>query len=315
MREGMKVTNCLFEKMTDDATNNCGSYGTVTGFCADTKEMAYKGGNTFMPGDRALIYALDGKLLCDATVASVSPAAQGSGRNALKSIILDKSFDYDQETVTIIENASANGNNFLYDNCLVQNNRSRGFLIKSPHGTITNCTLKDNGMSAILIAPEIEDNWGECGFTWDLKITNNKIIDGGFFTGSELHSPVNLTGDSRSFPKGDPAYYNHGNITIENNSFEGRYSKYCINANSADGLSITGNKFGGVNGSVKDAQSSFGRHRPNEANELAEMDDKQPVINIEGARNINISGNIYPENNLQKVRIGEYAENISGSDI
>jgi hypothetical protein len=319
MREGMKVTNCLFEKMTDDATNNCGSYGTITEFNSDTKELTYKGGNTFRQGDRALIYTLDGKLLCDTAISSVSPIISAGDKNvridrkAIKNITLGKSFDYDAEVTTIIENASSNGNNFLYDNCLVQNNRSRGFLIKSPYGVITNCTLKDNGMSSILISPEIADNWGECGFTWDLKITNNKIIDGGFFTGSELHSPINITGDK--FPQKDSSYYNHGNILIQNNSFEGRYSKYCINANSIDGLNIIGNTFGGVNTSVKDPQSSFNRFKPDEAKELALLNDTHPVINIQGARNIEISGNTYPENNLQKINIGKYVSNISGTDI
>ena len=303
MREGMKVTNCLFEKMTDDATNNCGSYGTVTGFDANKKELAYEKGNTFVPGDSALIYTLEGRLLCDATVVSAN------GR----SITLDKSFEYNQKTVTIIENASANGNNFLYDNCLVQNNRSRGFLIKSPYGTITNCTLKDNGMSSVLISPEIADNWGECGFAWNLKITNNKIIGGGFFTGSELHSPINITGDK--FPQPDPAYYNHKDILIQNNSFEDRYTKYCITANSVDGLRITGNRFGEVNKSVKDRGSSFARFKPEQAEELAKLNDTQPVINIQGASNIEISGNIYPENNTKKVSIGEYATNVTGTDI
>ena len=303
MREGMKVTNCLFEKMTDDATNNCGSYGTITSFDTGTKELTYRGGNNFRQGDRALIYTLEGKLLCDATVVSVNE----------RRIILNKIFDYNPDIKTIIENASSNGNNFLYDNCLVQNNRSRGFLIKSPDGTITNCTLKDNGMSSILISPEIADNWGECGFTWNLKITNNRIIDGGFFTGSELHSPINITGDK--FPQKDPEYYNHGNILIQNNSFEGRYTKYCINANSVDGLNITSNKFGSVNESVKDPQSSFSRYKSDEAKELASLNDTQPVIHIQGARNIEVSGNTYPENNMQKVNIGEYVVNISGTDI
>jgi len=292
MREGMKVTNCLFEKMTDDATNNCGKYGTVTKFNSSAKELIYTGGTVFQNGDRALIYAIDGKLLCDATVSSLN------GRN----LILDKSFAYDSTVKTIIENASANGNNFLYDNCLVQNNRSRGFLIKSPDGTITNCTLKDNGMSSILISPEIADNWGECGFTWNIKITNNRIINGGFFTGSELHSPINITGDK--FPLEDSAYYNHGNILIDKNVFEGRYTKYCITANSIDGLKITNNKFGVTN--------------PKASDEIKRLNNTQPVINVQGAQNIEISGNTYPENiknNLNKVNIGENVMNIRGTDI
>ena len=186
-------------------------------------------------------------------------------------------------------------------------------MIKSPDGIITNCTLKDNGMSSILISPEIADNWGECGFTWNLRITNNKIMDGGFFTGSELHSPINITGDK--FPQENTAYYNHGNILIDGNIFEGRYTKYCVTANSVDGLKITNNIFGGVNESIKDPQSSFSRFKPDEAKELAALNDTQPAINIQGARNIVVSDNKYPENNLEKVKIGEYAVNISGTDV
>ena len=287
MREGMKVTNCLFEKMTDDATNNCGSYGTVVSFNANSNELSYTGGPTFRQGDRALIYTLDGKLLNDTTALAVS------GR---KITLLDT---FTLEPNAIIENASSNGNNFLYDNCLVQNNRSRGFLIKSPYGTIQNSTLKDNGMSAILISPEIADNWGECGFAWDINILNNRFIDGGFFTGSDLHSPINLTGDK--FPMENPAYYNHGNILIQGNSFEGRYTKYCINANSVTGLKILENTFGEIN--------------PKASNSLIALNNAQPVINIQGAKDIEVSDNIYPANNKEKVNIGRYVTNIYGTDI
>jgi hypothetical protein len=297
MRKGPQVTNCFCEKMMDDATNVNGWYGNITAFHQDSGRLYYIGGPigdprvgspSFRKGDRTLVYHRDGRLLCDATAQS-----DGVTYGKLRCVVIDKTFTFGEQL--LIENASANGEGFLYDNCLVQNNRSRGFLIKAPGGKITNCTLKDNGLSASLVSPELSANWRECGFVWDFELSGNRFVDGGFFTGAELHSPVNISGDS--FPMEDAAYYNHRNISVTGNMFEGRYTQYCINANSVDGLTIKDNVFGPVN--KKSSQNA---------------DNTQPVLHIQGARAVEISGNTYPETALEKADIGLYVTDISSPD-
>jgi len=302
MRSGIQVRNSLFEKMTDDAANVHSTYGEVSSFDSQTKQITYSGKYVdpiFRTGDRVLVYTLDGKLLSEAT--AVSDTVQTQNANI---ITIDKDFDY-VEGQTIIQNASASGEGFLYENCVVRNNRSRGFLIKASNGTIRNSTLEDNGMSAILVKPEISDGWGESGFSRDLVIENNLIKNSGYYTGSELHSPINISSDRE--PTSDRAYMNHKNIVIRNNVFQDRYTKYALNINGVDGLVIEGNDFG----SRIDAYDGFD---PSIIN-FAYPNDTAPAIKLSGAYEVSISDNMYPAFVTIKAEIDQTAVNVTGSDL
>lgn len=302
MRVGIQVRNSMFEKMTDDAANVHSTYGEVSSFNTETKQMKYKGkyvDPVFRAGDHVLVYTLDGKLLSDATAVSDTIETPDG-----KIVEIDKVFDY-VEGETIVQNASASGEGFLYDNCVVMNNRSRGFLIKASNGTIRNSTLDDNGMSAILVKPEISDGWGESGFSSGLTIENNVIRNSGFYTGSDLHSPINISSDRE--PTSDRAYLNHKNIVIRNNVFEDRYTKYAININGVEGLTIEGNNFGSrIEEYDGFTPSLINSYYPN---------DNSPSIKLAGVYDVTISNNIYPSLVTSRVEIDSTAVNVKGSDL
>jgi len=302
MRIGIQVRNSLFEKMTDDAANVHSTYGEVSSFDPATKQMKYKGkyvDPVFRQGDRVLVYTLDGKLLGDATAVRNTMDTEDG-----KIVEIDKTFEW-VEGETIVQNASASGAGFLYDNCVVINNRSRGFLLKASNGAIRNSTLDDNGMSAILVKPEISDGWGESGFASGLTIENNVIRNSGYYTGSELHSPINISSDRE--PTSDRAYLNHKNIIIRNNVFEDRYTKYAINVNGVEGLIIEGNQLGSRLGTYEGFDPVLiNAMYPN---------DNSPSIKLSGVYDVTIAGNTYPTAAAVKVERDATAVNIKGSDL
>lgn len=309
MRVGPVVTNCLFENMTDDAANVNGTYGGVVAYDPASRELVYgpgpKGYVTsapdFLPGDVAKIYTLSGKFLGASVVESGTQNA-GSGAK----ITLADSLSLEVKAgETILVNASANGEGFVYDNCLVQNNRSRGILVKAPGGRISNCTFRNNGMSAILVKPEINDGWGECGFVDGLVIENNLMESGGFFTGSTLHSPISVLMDATAVA--DPAYQNHTDIEIRGNLIRNRYTQYAVAASGVSGLTVADNMFEGR------AKQAFG-DAETVLNPLGPKDDDASSVWITASTSVTVSGNKYPRSAGNPLLADSLVRDLSGED-
>ena len=76
MRKGPAVVNCLFERMTDDATNISGEFGKVTAYDAAARRLTYTLGDNFYQGlpanfragDTALLFTRAGELMAEAVV-------------------------------------------------------------------------------------------------------------------------------------------------------------------------------------------------------------------------------------------------------
>lgn len=242
MRKGVTVRNSLFEKMTDDAANIHGYFGLVNGYDASSGLLGYTFGNAtyktlcapFLEGDEALLFAPAEGCALHARVVSQT-RRQG---DALWEMVLKLPDRQSVPSGAIIQNLSASGSGFMIENCLVENNRSRGILVKAPNGGIRSCTFRDNGMSAILVKPEIPDGWGECGFTQELSIEGNDIVQNGYFTGSELHSAVSIQGDSPG------SGMRHGRITLLNNRIIDRYTRHALAAADVAELRMVDNWFG-----------------------------------------------------------------------
>lgn len=309
MRVGPVVTNCLFENMTDDAANVNGTYGGVLSYDPASRELVYgpgpKGYVTsapdFLPGDIAKIYTLSGRFLGESVVES---GTRNVGSGAAITLADSLSLEV-KEGETILVNASANGAGFVYDNCLVQNNRSRGILVKAPGGRISNCTFRHNGMSAILVKPEINDGWGECGFVDGLVIENNLMESGGFFTGSTLHSPISVLMDATAVA--DPAYQNHTDIEIRGNLIRNRYTQYAVAASGVSGLTVTDNVFEGR------AKQAFGDSET-VLNPLGPEDDNVPSIWITASTAVTVGGNKYPRSVQHPLLADSLLRDLSGED-
>ncbi len=295
IRHGIQVTNCLFEHMNDDAANVNGTYGNVTGFNTETKCLTFQATTPYNTtaaeihqGDALRIMTKEGKVLLDTTAAEA-----GTGT----SVILSDRFEMPSSGNVIIQNLSATGSGFRYENCVARNNRSRGLLIQGLNGTVTQCTLENNGMAGILVAATLKDAFSECGYAENLMISNNLIRGNGYYGAKKEYSAITVISDSSSLE--DPACQNHKNITIQNNTIENRYSKFAIYVNGAQSVKILNNTFGARNESVN---SDY----PN---------DTAAPVSINGTTDIEVSDNQYPTGTEVKVILSSTVVNAYGTDL
>ena len=296
MRKGPQVVNCLFEKMTDDATNISGEFGKVTDYDPATRKLTYtKGDNyyeglpaNFQAGDTAVLFTRGGELLATAKVT----AEPESGGWQVYILTLDQ--DVEIKSGTLIENISANGAGFLFDNCLVDTTRSRGFLLKAPDGAINNCTIRNVGMAAILVKPEIDEAWNECGYVQNLEITNNIFENTGFFNNTLKGSPVAISGDGQF--TADPAFLMHQDILIQNNIIKDRNTDYAVYVNGAQRVKLLDNDFGARKGYTAET-------------------DTASSVRIDGAYDVEVSGNVYPAGAEPRVDMTAQTRKIYGADI
>lgn len=259
--------------------------GSSHGTCAD-----------FDKDNRVYIYTSAGQLVCD-TPALTASRKTGTGLNQSASMIetAGKPVSYDIYTITVateavnfaaiegfdlsdddyiaknkvlVDNMSKTSNGFIFDNCLVQNIRSRALLIKASDGKIIHCTFRNIGMSCAAILYEIY--WGESGITENLLIANNLFDHTGYFRNQDLYAPISVYGLGS---KVDDDYLLYNNIQIIDNVMRNRTTDYAVYINSAKDITISGNDFGTVIGEDEDHPSA--------------------AIHINGAKDVNIFDNIY----------------------
>jgi hypothetical protein len=146
--------------------------------------------------------------------------------------------------------------------------------------------------------------WGESGVTEDMLVDRNLFDHTGYFKNQDLYATVAVVGLGSSVQEDFLLYKN---ITITNNKMINRTTNYAVYINSAKDVVIEGNDFGPFVG------NSFTDHT--EEPDTAEA--PRPVIHINGAMNVEISGNIYPNPALPGAEyvVAEHNKNIYGSDV
>lgn len=290
VRKGPHISNSLFDKMTDDGANINSVYKVATGYDAANRILYFTNPSLkldFRPGDHLMVFTTEGKMLCEVNVPAASWEAGGVTAVQLPAGV-SLAFEAGR---TLVENASANGAGFLYENNVVQDNRSRGIVVKAPSGTIRNCTFRGTGMAGIQVKPEITDGWGESGFVRGLTIQSNLLSENGYFGDREINTPINLSTDIGA--QKSAAYQSQINIVVTGNSVQSRYTRMALHANNVQHLTVTGNSFGA---------------RVDGAN--------TPAIKLEGVTSTNISGNGYAGNSNPFIYIdGNTCKSIGGSDI
>ena len=352
--EGSKATFCLFENMCDDATNQKGTHArldeVIVNRAENTVTVIYKGNFAeqdcknnqpissitgycydFAKGDRVFIYTAAGQLVCDAPALTnvaivdtqtfawkdhgfpdssmrgttqrkkVTVSLDGFNLNALADLDL-KDNHWRSDNKVLVDNMSKSSNNFVFDNCKFQNIRSRGLLVKSSGGTIKNCTFRNVGMAAAAVLYEIY--WGESGVTQDLLIDRNLFDHTGYFENTDLRATISVTGLGSSVQEDFLLYKN---ITITNNKIERRTTDYAIYINSARDVVIKNNDFGPFVG------NDFTSHP--EAPDA--LDTPRPLIHINGAMNVWITGNTYPVMDIPGFEyvVAEQNKNVYGADV
>ncbi len=289
MRKGIQVTNCKFEYMTDDGTNVNGTYGLITGYDKRTDTVTYNADTMpeILAGDRLWIMTLEGSFLLDTEAVS-------AGKNG--KVVIAGDFEMPAGEGIFLENVSANGAGFLFENTLVRGNRSRGLVIKSTGGLITHCTIDATGMTGIMLKPEISDNWGECGFTENVVISYNNVIGTGFFDpGSDAQSAIAVRTDLAAL---DESYFSHRNITIIGNKIDGYFGAYAVCLRGVSGVTVTNNIIGARNTAI---------------NANYPEDIKAPVY-LSGCADVDISDNSFTGNPASKIKTNGKILELSGND-
>ena len=337
--QGSVATFCLFENMCDDGTNQNHQHARLAALTDNgdgTSTVLYKGMQPmffyncrgrenckehicdgycypFTKGQRVYVYTSGGQLVCD-TEALTDTIDEGTGIaqeygtefklysvkvktdavnfKALEGYDLSKNTPEDGPGEKVmVDNMSRASNGFIFDNTVVRNIRSRGLLVKASEARIENCTLENIGMSCIAILYEIF--WGESGVTENTVIRNNLFDHTGFFDNVKYFAPISIRGLGSSV---DEDYLLYKNIVLEGNVVKNRTTDYAVYVNSAKGIKIIGNDLG----------------RENDLGNAYEHD-----IYIEGAMNVEISGNKYSkdtESPTDMVR-AEKIKNIYGTDV
>ncbi len=347
---GSQATFCLFENMCDDATNQGHSQarihevvdngdGTTTLFykpMLSTYSVSEANSTTpstlcndFKVGDRVYVYSPVGQLVCD-TAALTATSSAGSitvdmGYDGLsggkKTLALykvtvrteDVNFDaligidlksnhHINDNKVRIDNMSQASNGFLFDNCKFQNIRSRGLLIKASDGAIKNCTFRNIGMSCAAIL--FETYYAESGITENMVVDRNLFDHTGYFKNQDLYATVSVFGLGASVQED---YLLYKNIQITNNHIMRRTTDYAIYINSAKDVVIKGNTFGAF----------VGNNFTNHPEEPDTYENPRPVIHINGAMNVEISDNVYPNPDILGIDyvVAERNKNIFGTDV
>ena len=272
----------------------------------------------FREGDRVYIYTSNGQLFCDtpaltaavvcdpitSTHPDVTPkqikryavtvATKDLNMEALEGYDLTDDHHGPDEKV-IVDNRSQSSNGFKFDNSMVQNTRSRGFLLKGSDGLVTNCTFRNIAKVAIALIYEIQ--WGESSASENVRIEKNLIENTSYSpgVGTYHYVPINIMGLGEGHLEDEYLLYN--NIYIEGNVFVNRNdtkSPYAIYVQSAKDIFIRNNDFG-----------------------CAE-EGKFKVLWLNCVRNVELSGNLYPpySDGMPKYYVeGEKYVNIYGDDV
>ena len=314
-RTGMQAVSCLLEGMMDDGGNINAHYGTAVGYDSATNVFTYKRCNTegyqllpknFRVGDILLLFTKSGEFIDSASVtaATVQTVISSVALNERYTIKLSKDISLPTDTDSVIvQNASASGNEFLWDNVMVRNNNSYGVRIQARGGEIRNCSFIGLAKGGVSMIPQYV-SWPECGYASDVKVTKNVFEELGIMAAQWYDWDSVESGSSYmplciSAPGGATADLDRcmfENIEISDNIFRSRYTYYDIYIAAAKNMTVTGNVFTGRKG--------------------MESTDQQKNIIVVGGNGIQIDGNDF------KNAVGSHvynkngvAQNLTGSDV
>lgn len=320
-KTGVSVTSSILEDLCDDGTNQRSSSARLAGARDNgdgTATLTYKGcvteiyfnmnpekkeGNRgsscapFTKGDRVLVYASNGKTVCNTKTLSESIAVgeisfSVTGPWNTKSYIsplyeitvpasdvdfsaldgYDLSDNHYQMTHKVfVDNLSRNSASYIFDNVLIRNSRARGILIKTRDAKIVNCTFRDLLHTGVLLSAE--PSWGESSVAQEALI-ERCLFDHTGYTNNEYtirHTPITVLGVGNEADENRLLYRD---ITVNNNKFINNTHNYFVAIHAARDVKITNNIF------CRD--------------ESEEKSHPELFLDLDTAVNIEISGNKYP---------------------
>ena len=233
----IKVENCLFEHMLDDAINVHGAYVPV---------VEYLGNNEFLCNishfqQWGLIFGEPGDKIAIMDRSTVLPVSQTEITgirilNEHRFVVTVAAVPEQLPEIMSVENLTWNPD-LEFRNNTVRENRARSILVTTKGKVVIENNYLSSQMHGILIEGD-NNKWYESGAVQDVVIRNNEFINPGFARDNRyplLASPL-FTEEQHM---GEGRY--HRNITFENNIVKS-FNGHLVEARSVDGLKIINNK-------------------------------------------------------------------------
>lgn len=221
------------------------------------------------------------KITYKTDIYEIKVSAEGVDLKALK--VIEEQYDltdndYMMDHKVLLDNLSRNSIGFTFDNVLIQEKVARGILCKTHDAVIKNCTFRGIYSTGVLLS--VETTWGES------TVPRNILVEGclfddtgrGFGTDTNLtYSPIAIQGLGAGGTGADVVVSENTlpcrKINIIGNKFINTVNNYCISISAAQDVVIRNNVF---EARETDTEKRFCR-----------------AINIQGAMNIEVSGNTY----------------------
>lgn len=253
---GPRLEQCVALHQSDDCLNVRGNYHIVIASEGNTLRVAAKRGMDIQPGDPVEVVAPNGQFafmrppLEVKDIRATTPAEVSAWekkfnlkRPDIFEEIYELTFDipYRLPEGTVIAATNRKGDGFMVLDGYFGFNRSRGLLIKASNGLIEGNHIEGSRISGILVSPELQ--WMESGFTANLAIRNNTLVDctyAGIGGGTSSISAITIaapTTERKMAPAGG-----HRNIEITNNRFV-NLAKPVIALSSIDDCFVADNRY------------------------------------------------------------------------
>jgi len=236
-RGSLTMTNCLFEGMGDDATNVRSSEYLLVAEQLSVNKVKLKTGNHYggkplppQTGDKLELSSGNVPLLPYSTLTVRSVDTTEDGKALIVGFL--ENLPQNLQIGDIAGNATSCPI-LRIQNCVVINNRSRGFIIKTRNAIIEDCTFQDITGCGIALETDI-NAWWEAISASDVIIRNNRFVNVKFEPGY-LHGVIEFHTMSSAIPAGV-----YREISIENNIFLGSTGNI-LKIGSADGVDIKNN--------------------------------------------------------------------------
>lgn len=230
----VRVEDCLFENMLDDACNVHGVYAIAEGLLGPNQlaisfsHFEQLGTVFARPGDRLRLLKRDTLL----GYAERKVTAITRHNEDYYVLTLDKSLAGVIQTNSSVENLTAHPD-VIFRNNTVRNNRGRGILMTSGGKVVIENNLFDHPSWSGVLTDGDNEFWYESGGVEDVTIRSNKFI------GLSSSAPMFRLGPTQPGEKRTLPPYHH-NIRILDNLIESA-SPVVVDASRVSGLEFSGN--------------------------------------------------------------------------
>lgn len=189
---GPTVTNCIFRYHADDCIAiNTSFYKVMTAKGTTVDVVSPLSQLKMKPGDTLRFVKYDGSIAGESVLLNMETVTDFSQKdldavNSKYHFTMEKrkhsavtrltlSCKVDVDNGGVVSSLTRGGNGFVLRNNILGHTRARGILVKASNGVIENNEVVGCELGGIVLAPELV--WLEAGFSHNVLVQNNRIID------------------------------------------------------------------------------------------------------------------------------------------